>query len=52
MGDDRKDEIAGTSGRDEFSNLEKTDAPWRGTKAELMRGKGYLFFTVMSFRPR
>ena len=34
------------------SSFEKTTAPWRGTKAELMRGKGYLFFTVMLFRPR
>ena len=27
-------------------------APWRGEKAELMSGKGFLFFTVMLFSPR
>ena len=34
------------------SSSEKTTALWRGTKVELMRGKGYLFFTVIPFRPR
>ena len=33
------------------SSLVNTVAPWRGGKAELMSGKGYLFLTVMLFSP-
>lgn len=27
-------------------------APWKGSNAKLMRGKGHLFFTVMLFNPQ
>jgi hypothetical protein len=32
--------------------LVNTVTPWRGAKADLMSGKGYLFFTVKSFSPQ
>ena len=34
------------------SILVNTVAPWRGAKANLMSGKGYLFLTVILFSPR
>lgn len=34
-----------------MSNLEKMVVPWRGSKAKLMRGSGFLFFMVILFRP-
>lgn len=34
------------------SSFVNTVAPWRGSKAEFIRGKGYLFLIVMSFNLR